>query len=222
MPLIGTGVAGWPKQLAAELCLTEVSLFLRAGPSSLKVTVMVSCPVVAVYIVTCCSKRQRCKNPKVSRFVGQQPLLPPRIISKQLVHCLALPCLHFLRYFCRKLHHWLQAPANPLLPPPPPAPSRGSLPSLRVLFWHTSLAWGPGLPSSARTQQGISMPSCRQTSPYVQVVRFVDLNDEAIAALQAALQVQLQQAPHRLIFLGRPDSCTSAMQDVQQRIEVAN
>ena len=136
MPLIGTGVAGWPKQLAAELCLTEVSLFLRAGPSSLKVTVMVSCPVVAVYIVTCCSKRQRCKNPKVSRFVGQQPLLPPRIISKQLVHCLALPCLHFLSYFCGKLHHWVQAPPNPLLPPPPPRP----LPGFPTLLEGTLLA----------------------------------------------------------------------------------
>lgn len=38
MPLIGTGVAGWPKQLAAEVCLAEVSTFLRAGPSSLKVS----------------------------------------------------------------------------------------------------------------------------------------------------------------------------------------
>ena len=38
MPLIGTGVAGWPKQLAAEVCLAEVLIFLRAAPSSLKVS----------------------------------------------------------------------------------------------------------------------------------------------------------------------------------------
>ena len=54
----------------------------------------------------------------------------------------------------------------------------------------------------------------------MQVVRFVDLNDEAIAALQAALQVQVQQPPRRVTFLGCPDSCSSAMQEVQQRIEV--
>ena len=57
-------------------------------------------------------------------------------------------------------------------------------------------------------------------SLYAQVVRFVDLNDEAIAALQAALQVQVQQPPRRVTFLGCPDSCSSAMQEVQQRIEV--
>lgn len=66
------------------------------------------------------------------------------------------------------------------------------------------------------------MPSCHQQSSYVQVVTFVDLNDEAIVALQAALRVQVQQAPRRLTFLGRPDSCSSAMQDVQQRIEVCS
>lgn len=38
MPLIGTGLAGWPKQLAAEVCLAEVSSILRAAPSSLKVS----------------------------------------------------------------------------------------------------------------------------------------------------------------------------------------
>lgn len=38
MPLIGTGLAGWPKPLAAEVCLAEVSSFLRAAPSSLRVS----------------------------------------------------------------------------------------------------------------------------------------------------------------------------------------
>lgn len=40
MPLIGTGLAGWPKQLAAQLCLAEVAKFTKAVTSSLKVCLL--------------------------------------------------------------------------------------------------------------------------------------------------------------------------------------
>ena len=37
MPLIGTGQAGWPKKLAAQVCLAVVSTFVNASPGSVKV-----------------------------------------------------------------------------------------------------------------------------------------------------------------------------------------
>ena len=54
----------------------------------------------------------------------------------------------------------------------------------------------------------------------MQVVRFVDLNPEAITALQTALQAQ--HLPRRLTFLGPPNNCTAAMQHIQQRLEVCS
>lgn len=77
MPLIGTGAAGWPKQLAAEVCLEEVSNFLRAGPSSLKVSHdAISSGDFCVLLATLCIRLQGCRNLRVSAFVGLQLITP--------------------------------------------------------------------------------------------------------------------------------------------------
>ena len=53
----------------------------------------------------------------------------------------------------------------------------------------------------------------------MQEVRFVDLNDEAIAALQDELNSQRQA--NSLKILGSPADCAAAMADMCSHIEVA-
>lgn len=76
----------------------------------------------------------------------------------------------------------------------------------------------PFMQTSLSGTEHVCHTSCRQISHHTQVVRFVDQNDEAIAALQAVLEVQ--QLSQRLTFLGHPNNCAGAMQDMQQLIEV--
>ena len=59
-----------------------------------------------------------------------------------------------------------------------------------------------------------------EVAPVVQEVRFVDLNDEAIAALQEAVQAQGQGPAGSLTLLGAAADCAAAMQDMQHHIQV--
>ncbi len=49
-------------------------------------------------------------------------------------------------------------------------------------------------------------------------MRFVDLNDEAIAALRE--EVALQRQASSLSFVGLPANCAAAVQDMQDQIQV--
>ncbi len=49
-------------------------------------------------------------------------------------------------------------------------------------------------------------------------MRFVDLNDEAIAALRE--EVGLQRQAFSLSFVGLPANCTAAVQDIKDQIQV--
>ena len=53
----------------------------------------------------------------------------------------------------------------------------------------------------------------------LQEVRFVDLKDEAIAALRE--EVALQGQPFSLSFVGLPADCAAATQDMKDQIQVS-
>ena len=134
MPLIGTGLAGWPKQLAAEVCLAEVSSFLRAAPSSLRVSeVMLLCPLVLVSMLTSCSGHPvvPCYNlidgskHKILKDVLVSSCHCFALLARSCV-CLNLPCLPFpdlSMLICILSHKPRCSPPAPHLattPPPPP------------------------------------------------------------------------------------------------------
>ena len=54
----------------------------------------------------------------------------------------------------------------------------------------------------------------------MQEVRFVDLNKDSLAALEEAIGLHKQAYACSLSFLGKPEHCTAAMQQMESQIEV--
>ena len=54
----------------------------------------------------------------------------------------------------------------------------------------------------------------------LQEVRFVDLDKDSIAALEEAVGLHKQAYACSLSFLGKPEHCAAAMQDMGSKIEV--